>query len=443
MNIKDLIKKIIFFCRIAAFFLLLLINSFAEGITENSLAAKTKELTSYFIEYFMHPKTRLIYQEQIKGERKQEFETPEEIKKGNVAGKLDARGYGSGIQNTSLFTGHLLYALIEAYEAKNDPDLEKWIKDFFQGMKLLGSISPVPGFVPRGPHPDDFTAYYTDSSVDQHTTYVYALWRYYRSKFASDSDKKFIRESVEKVGKRLEESAWLIKVEDNSKKAHASGAPMINMTSENAAVLLCLLSAFYDITGNNHWLDLYKIFSAENNGERWKMLVPDDKSELGNIYYVNQKAFQLNTLYLIEKDIEKRKIILAALKKHAQRQLDRTYPDGKDLEKLQVKLTDTLKQELKWSSVPFNGMFKAWEMYVPGLKGTTGILAHTYCVRMPLTGFVMAMFSHDKELVKKTSSVIWEMMNKVPYRELGGVEINLYMAVTALQLYKDYFSPKE
>ena len=68
-------------------------------------------------------------------------------------------------------------------------------------MKRVATLSPVPGFVPRGPHPDG-GSYYRDSSVDQHTIFVCSLWRYSRSALASDDDRAFIRHELDEFARR-------------------------------------------------------------------------------------------------------------------------------------------------------------------------------------------------------------------------------------------------
>ena len=72
----------------------------------------------------------------------------------------------------------MLVALLDAHEATDDPYFRRKAEELYSALRFIGEICPVEGLVPRGPHPNDPTAYYDDSSMDQHTTYIIALARY-------------------------------------------------------------------------------------------------------------------------------------------------------------------------------------------------------------------------------------------------------------------------
>ena len=420
-----------------------------DKIHEKELITKTKSLLNYYIKYWKHEKTHIIYNHPVNLEKRGKFAEPADTEKNMVNGKIVPYGYGSGFSDTSLYTGHLLFGVVDAYEARKDAELGEIAKELFIGMKTIGTSSPVPGFIPRGPHPDDLSAYYRDSSIDQHTSYIMALYKYYKSSLASEEEKEFIRDSLNKFGKRLEDNKWKILIEDNSREAHAGGA-WTEYSSEAGSALLSVLGILSEVVKNDHWKTRYEKYSMEDDGKRWQVLVPVDNPErLGNILYVNQIAFRLNVLYQAVNKDEHKKIISQAIKKWAEIQLNRKFPAGSDLENLKSKIPDKNLIELGWKSYQFDNMFEAWKHFNPEVQktGSTSwvkVYNQNNCVRVPLTGFSMALLGKDADLKNKISPLAWEMLNKVNYELLVGTsgpgEIVLYLTFISLELYADYFS---
>ncbi|MBM4046123.1 MAG: hypothetical protein FJ279_13505 [Planctomycetes bacterium] len=212
-------------------------------------------LRSYWTD-FASPETNLAYGRRLNGPKGiAVLASPAEIRQGLVRGQPVPYGYGSGIEDIALHNGHLLFALCDAYEATKEAEFADAARRVFSGLKRVGTVSPVPGFVPRGPHPDG-KSYYRDSSLDQHTTYVYGLWRYSRSELATDADKAFIRDALAQFGKRMERNGWFVKNEDDSQVAHV-GFCWLQWTDVGAGTLLTVLAAIHDATADAHWRDLY------------------------------------------------------------------------------------------------------------------------------------------------------------------------------------------
>ena len=187
-----------------------------------------------------------------------------------VNGQPKPFGYGSGIQDVPLENGQFLFALCDAYDVTRDEELAKTARWIFAGLKRVAAVSPEPGFVPRGPHPDG-RSYYPDSSRDQHCAYIEALWRYSKSPLASVEDKTFIADTLAKIARRMERNDWVIKVEDNSRQAHV-GYTWKQFTLFGACSLMSCLAAARDTTGDKHWAELRERLGAEKDGLRWKLL---------------------------------------------------------------------------------------------------------------------------------------------------------------------------
>jgi len=187
-------------------------------------------------------------------------------------------------------------------------------------MKLVATVSPVPGFVPRGPHPDG-KSYYPDSSRDQHCAFVETLWRYARSELATPEDRSFIAEELTHVAKRLEKNNWVITVEDDSHMAHV-GFGWRQFTVVGAATLLGHLAAIHDATGDAHWAELYKRFSTEKDGKRWDLFRLDDSHRWPReTLYSNQFYTSLQVLLATEKDPARLELLRTYMRARAERAL--------------------------------------------------------------------------------------------------------------------------
>ncbi|MDX9978574.1 MAG: hypothetical protein RBU25_00885, partial [Lentisphaeria bacterium] len=170
----------------------------------------------------------------------------------------------------------------------------------FQGLRRIATCSPVPGFVPRGPHPNG-TSYNRDSSTDQHTLFVCALWRYARSPIANEEERACARSSLLAVAARLERNGWVLKVEDDSRTAHV-GWNWSAKTEGSAGLFLSTLGAVADSTGDPHWQECYRQFADEDDGVRWDRLAADPSGPPRYTLFYNQHAFRLATLARLEKD---------------------------------------------------------------------------------------------------------------------------------------------
>lgn len=244
------------------------------------------------------------------------LERPEEIAAGRVGGEEKPYGYGSGIEDVALANGLLLFALCDAHDAAPVP----WIADFarrvYRGMRRVGTLSAVPGFVPRGPHPDG-KAYYRDSSTDQHTIFVCALWRYFRSPLATDEDRSFIRAELDEFARRMERNEWMLKVEDDSRRAHV-GWDWRNKSEPSAHIVLSMLGAVADITADARWREEYRRFADEGDGLRWKLIGAEVGTQPRYTLFYNQTSLRLATLARIESGPARRAVVDDRLKQMAE-----------------------------------------------------------------------------------------------------------------------------
>jgi len=284
--------------------------------TEHRLEA-IKKLCRMYMDGFCHSNTNLMYGQRLNGPNGiAVFESPEQIAKEQVKGKYMPYGYGSGIQDPGLLNGMFLFALCDAFDATEDPYLADLARRIFKGLKLVGTISPVSGFVPRGPHPDG-KSYYRDSSLDQHSLFVCGLWRYYHSPIANDEEKTFIRDALHKFAKRMEKNGWTLMVEDDSRIAHV-GWCWLSMTPLNAEIMLSMVGAVQDVTGDEHWKQEYERFSNEADAKRWVLLDQEETRLPCYTLYSSQNDYRLITLARLERDPKRKAIAQRRVQRRAQ-----------------------------------------------------------------------------------------------------------------------------
>ena len=260
-----------------------------------------KQQCRAYIDGFLSPATDLCYGKRLDTPKGLAIlESPESIAREQVGTERRPWGYGAGVEDVALQNGYLLYALCDAHEKTRDPYLAELARRIFRGMRRIATCSPVPGFVPRGPHPDG-RSYYRDSSTDQHTLFVCALWRYAGSPLASAEDRSFVAEILGNVAARLERNGWVLKVEDDSRVAHV-GWNWSAKTEGSAGLFLSTLGAVAEATDSPHWRAVYRQFADEEGGVRWQCLARDPGPSPRYTLFYNQHAFRQATLARLERD---------------------------------------------------------------------------------------------------------------------------------------------
>jgi len=408
--------------------------------TERELTTHVFSLTRSYFADFRHHETHVLYGGRLSSRHRW-------ISSGDVKDeKPEPWGYGSHIEDTSLHCGHVLAALLDAHDARPDPYLRENIDKTFRALKLIGSLPethPKPGkpalvgLVPRGPHPDDVSAYYDDSSLDQHTTYIISLARYANSSLATEEDREWIRQSLGKVGRRLEKHSWSIKRADGVTEAHV-GFSWKGFNSHHASILLPSVYALYKGTGNSHWLKTYEAFLSESNGLRWERLHAGPHVRVnGHPIYANQGGFRLNALYHFEGEPERKEVIHDLLRYTTEIQMTRDFPGPMYRRFRSEETWEQLREVCDWTDRELHGAEMAWRMFRPDMLGDSlAVLAH---VRFPLGGYYMVLLSDRPEMIGPHLGQMWEMLRDVDLRKVGAAETNYLFTAVGLHIYAFYF----
>ena len=83
-------------------------------------------------------------------------------------------GYGSGIQDVPLENGQFLFALCDVFDSTGDPEIGQLAQRIFREIRLVATVSPEPGFAPRGPHPDGKS--YRGENYNRSVVLALLLW---------------------------------------------------------------------------------------------------------------------------------------------------------------------------------------------------------------------------------------------------------------------------
>ncbi len=399
-----------------------------------TLTSTVFSLARAYFKDFQDPRTGILYGARLR--TKARWTSPQDVK----AGKPRPWGYGSHIEDTALHCGHTLVALLDAYAARPDPFLKREAKRLFRALKRIGSVSPVPGLVPRGPHPDDPTAFYDDSSMDQNTTFIISLARYANSPLATAQEKEWIRWKLQRVGERLEKYGWSIRRADGVTQAHV-GFSWLGFNSNHASILLPAVLALYKGTGDPHWLEAYERFSTEKGGRRWKVLRPGPHVRINaHPIYANQTAFRLNALYHFETDPERKRQIFDLLEYVAKLQLARDFPGPFYRRFHRAEEFEQARKQFGWDDAELHGALDAWRKFKPAFLDQRSPLAALAHVRFPLGGFHMVLLSERRGLIAQYLPDIWKMLTTVDLKKISTGETNYLFTVVALHLYAFYFN---
>jgi hypothetical protein len=390
---------------------------------EDTVIDSVKHLCRDYLEGFGHPDTKLCYHHRLNGPGGlSALSSPEDISNRVVAGKPMPYGYGSGIQDAALENGQFLFALCDAYDATKDGDLAALARHVYQGMELIGTVSPEPGFVPRGPHPDG-KSYYPDSSRDQTCAFVEALWRYHASALSTPEDKAFIADALAKVARRMERYDYVLMVEDGSHMAHV-GFGWKQHTVIGAATLLGHLAAVKSATGGPHWADLYDQFSREKEGVRWDLLsAKSAESAQADTLYSNQFLTSLAVLIRTETDPARVASVKGLMKAQAERALRSNVFDERAWRRLDW-AGGWSESETEEALRPFGLTLAAqttvldlYRRFDPQLFQTqswqTRQVNAKLLMGLPTVAFHKALLSEDPELVREVAPHVQDMVAKM------------------------------
>lgn len=206
-----------------------------------------------------HPGTNLIYDYLTSWDSARKFDhlpTPVEISRCLP----NPCSWRSG-QEDSVINGGVA---LDMYIHSNNGEMARKI---YQGLRLCGTVSGIPGFVARSISPRDGKSFYPESSRDQYTHYVYALWHYFHSDLSSKEEKSEIVKLLTDVANFCEkhvtkENNWTLPRADGNPH-RSSVCRMWESQAHEIARLPMFYAAAWSVSGNDRYLKCFNRYAYE------------------------------------------------------------------------------------------------------------------------------------------------------------------------------------
>jgi hypothetical protein len=282
---------------------------------DRALAARMDRLHILITERFIHPQTQMFYDyvpPMTQSDRWGHLPTAEEM----AAGRPNRSGWGTGMEDGGINGGAWIATLIDAHAATGEQRFADDARRFYQGLRLLWAVPTRKGFIARCIHPDG-KSHYSNTSVDQVTFFVYGLWRYYHSAIASDAEKAEMRTIMHDVCTRIEEDGFDV-LQADGKPALVGDIGVVR--SDRSSRLLEVFRVGADLTGQAHWLALYRELASQNGFARMRDVVTPsrvDRLPWGSqqtVYGILQNHASILPLLALETDLTWKAVWLEALR---------------------------------------------------------------------------------------------------------------------------------
>lgn len=351
-------------------------------LSDREIQAKVEGLHQHIWKYFYNPQVNLLYDYIAPLQEKDRWghlPTVEEVNARNP----NVSGWGTGMEDGSINGGTYLVGMVYRHEVTGQPEHAEDARKIYEGLRLLGTVSERKGFIARSVLPDGKT-YYTNSSVDQYTMYVYGLYTYYHSSIATEKEKAQIRSIMHDICTRIEDDGFDILTHDG-KPALVSDIGVIR--SDRSSRLLEMYRVGYDVTGDTHWLDIYQEKLAENQYARLRDITTPSRVDTPGksrsaVYCILQDQASLIPLFELETSLAIRAGYLEAIRLNANLVSDR------------VTLFREYDPDIHSDNYKLGG-WRTGENPRPG-----GLSKEFNLVRNPCEALVVMLLAHDKYLIE-------------------------------------------
>ena len=242
----------------------------------------------------------------------------------------DLIGAKTPIENCCIEAGFYVDSLLATVyplaEGDEKEQMEKECRLLVKGLLALAEAGARQGFIPRGVALDG-KSHYRVSSVDQYTTALAALWRYYGTPFATDDEKLSIANLLVDVVSVVQSDNYYLKYEDN--RGYWRGElPRYSM--DRASRLLEFFAIAMDVTSRlpalakieRRWGHVYWRLREQDDRMRLKLCLEGYTEEGATriapwMYQFLQDAVALRALREIEEDPEVRDMYRTGLRNAA------------------------------------------------------------------------------------------------------------------------------
>lgn len=193
-----------------------------------------------------------------------ELPTPEECR----AGKPNALGWWSPIENGAMFNGMYMDAAVQRWQqTQSDSDANK-ARRLMEGLLTLNSISERQGFVGRGVSTDG-RSHYPMGSNDQTLPWFYGLWRYLEAGLATPTERTRIVSHLVETAEVIVGLNWAMPAEP----PFGVRGSFAGFEFDSAPRLLFVCRILHELTGEPKWETMYRQALVERGG-------PDESTRL-------------------------------------------------------------------------------------------------------------------------------------------------------------------
>ncbi len=268
---------------------------------------KILQAWDFVFERLVHPATNQIYDYRTSEEPDgawRHLASPDEI----AASIPNPCGWFSGMENTDINGGTMLDGALDRYEQTKDAAVLPFIARLYDGLMRNTRVSAQDGFLARGVLPSDGKTHYINSSRDQYTHWIFAMYHYYRSPLCTDAQKKEITDALCAFARKAEHD---VTVENEYCLLREDGYPALvcDMLGKGTMWheinrLPMFYAAAYATSGDAHWQELY--LSMREQTLAYAEQIQFDRSIFKNVFAFLQMQESLRLLHDCEEDADYR-----------------------------------------------------------------------------------------------------------------------------------------
>ena len=171
-------------------------------------------------------------------------------------------GYGTGMEDSMINCSSMLLACIGRLKREKHDGAEALAHRLVKGILDCQATAKSHGFLPRSVIPTDGVSHYIDSSRDQYTLCVYAMHVYLSTELATDEERKRIATMLVSFAERAERN---VTPENGYDLLREDGLPTLctvmwgeKLGNHEVMRLPMLYLAAWEVSGDGHWLTLYR-----------------------------------------------------------------------------------------------------------------------------------------------------------------------------------------
>ena len=369
----------------------------------------------FIFDKLVHPNTNQIYDYRTSEDADGSFRhlpTPNEIKKCIP----NPCGWTTGMEDSDINGGIMLDATLDRIGVTGDKSLTKYIDILYDGLMLNTKVSGQNGFLARAVHPSDGKSHYMNSSRDQYTHWIFGMSHYYDSDLCTDERREEIRNALITFAEKAEID---VTEENDMSLTREDGKPALVCRMKGEKVcwhetnrLPMFYLAAYHVSGDSHWLDMYK------KERDWAI----DKAEkiefsmdfFNGVFALMQMQLSLRLLYNYESEESYRIRYKNLMKRVAEATEPYLYVSLEKLKGLSIPTRVPSWRELPDKYVEFTRVSHGYEVYMHHVYLAGGVDYHAL-LRNATEGIITQNLCPDFKIKIEQEEAFYEAVDLVDF----------------------------